>query len=556
MLGESFYKIPRFQRPYSWDRTNVEEFWEDAIVGNEAQYFIGNFVVYEDKATMGVVDGQQRLTTITLLLCALRDAFEAEGFHDLAEGIHGLIERKNISNELLYVLQTESSYPYLQEHIQKFKEDADTSSEAGPEELLLKQAFEFFEQSIATMIKSTKAMPNLSPKEKKEQIKQGLSEVRNKVLNLNLIYTSLDNDEDAYVIFETLNTRGKDLTLSDLVKSHLSRLLKPSNKGVDVAKDKWEKINEIFEESPADLSISTFIHHHWLSRYQYITEKKLYKELRKNIKKENAKAFLNDLVKESEIYRYIHEPSSRKWKNEETDIRNALIAMNIFRIKQQLPIVLSVLRQYEDGTLKTKQVRSILRAIENFHFGFTAIASQRSSGGISFMYALAARDLYKAAGVEAKSTVLNDFKKDKLAARRPGYAEFEAGFAELRFSSKMSKQRALVKYVLTKLYQANSTGLPIDHQKATMEHLAPQSPNGGPKLADDVVASIGNLILVDQTLNNKLANKTFAEKVKLLKDAKVWVDPVILKAKEWGAPEIEKRTKLLAKEAYDKVWAL
>jgi len=60
-LASSFYRIPRFQRPYSWDRTNVEEFWNDAIVENEDQYFIGNFVVYDDKTARGVVDGHSAL---------------------------------------------------------------------------------------------------------------------------------------------------------------------------------------------------------------------------------------------------------------------------------------------------------------------------------------------------------------------------------------------------------------------------------------------------------------------------------------------------------------
>ena len=116
-LKESFYRIPRFQRPYSWDRTNIEEFWNDAVVENQAQYFIGNFVVYDDKNAMGVVDGQQRLTTITLLLCALRNAFQKENLPNLAKGIHGLIERTDISDQRFYVLQTETSYPYFQEHI-------------------------------------------------------------------------------------------------------------------------------------------------------------------------------------------------------------------------------------------------------------------------------------------------------------------------------------------------------------------------------------------------------------------------------------------------------
>jgi uncharacterized protein with ParB-like and HNH nuclease domain len=555
-LAESFYRIPRFQRPYSWDRTNVEEFWNDAVVENEAQYFIGNFVVYDDKTAMGVVDGQQRLTTITLLLCALRNAFEAEGFPSLANGIHSLIERPDISDEIFHVLQTETSYPYFQEHIQKFREKPGVGADAGPEEQLLKQAFEYFQSNVNEVVSKIKEQPNLSEEKKLSRIKKELSDIRNKILDLKLIFTALDNDEDAYLIFETLNTRGKDLTLSDLVKSHLARLLKPSNKGVDLAKDKWNKINQVFEASQAEISVSTFIHHLWLSRYEYITEKKLYKALRKSIKKEQAGAFLDDLVKESRIYRYIHEPSSRKWAKDERDIRDSLQAMNLFRIKQQLPLVLSVMRHYEDGDLKTRHVRSILAAVENFHFGFTAIASQRSSGGISFMYALAARGLYKAKTLQAKVKCLKDFRKNKLAAKHPQYAEFEPGFMDLRYSSHMTKQKNLVRYILTRIYQAHSTGLPIDPEQATIEHLAPENPPGGTGPSQDEVASIGNLILVNQSLNDKLANKSIAEKVGMLQAANVWVDPIILSAKTWGSAQIEKRTRLLSKDAYDNVWSI
>ena len=219
-------------------------------------------------------------------------------------------------------------------------------------------------------------------------------------------------------------------------------------------------------------------------------------------------------------------------------------------------MVLSVMRHYEDAALKTKHVRSILSAIENFHFGFTAIVSQRSSGGISFMYALAARDLYKAKNLEAKVKCLQDFQKNKLAAKLPQYAEFEPGFMELRYSSQMTKQKNLIRYILTKIYQLNSTGLPLDSEQATIEHLAPENPAKSTGLSQEQVASIGNLILVNQSLNNKLANKAFSEKVQMGKDAKVWVDPIILDAKTWGAIEIQKRTKLLAKAAYDKVWTV
>jgi uncharacterized protein with ParB-like and HNH nuclease domain len=167
LLKESFYRIPRFQRPYSWDRANIEEFWNDAVVESEAQYFIGNFVVYDDKTALGVVDGQQRLTTITLVLCALRNAFEKEGFSNLAKGIHGLIERTDISDQRFYVIQTETSYPYFQEHIQKFGGKPGTPAAAGPEEQLLMQAFEYFKNNVDAVVAGVKGLPNLSEAKKR-----------------------------------------------------------------------------------------------------------------------------------------------------------------------------------------------------------------------------------------------------------------------------------------------------------------------------------------------------------------------------------------------------
>jgi len=556
LLGEAFYRIPRFQRPYSWDPTNVEEFWTDTVVDNEADYFIGNFVTYDDKGVLGVVDGQQRLTTITLLLCALRNVFREQGLENLATGIHNLIERANIRNERFFVLQTETSYPYFQEHIQKFGAPPAAGATVGPEEQLLKQAFDYLRGCLNDTVGPINAQANLSETKKKAKIEEELTRIRDRVLGLRLIFTSLDNDDDAYVIFETLNTRGKDLTLSDLVKSHLSRLLKPTNKGVDIAKDKWAKIAQTFEESQVELSVSTFIHHVWLSRYEYITEKKLYKALKKRVKKDQAAAFLNDLVVDSTIYRQIHEPSFRKWKKEEFEIRDALSAMNLFRIKQQLPVVLSVMRQYDDGVLKLKHVKRVLSAIENFHFAFTAVTSQRSSGGISFMYASAARNLHDAAGKATRQVcTLSDFQR-KLASKRPPYAEFEPAFLELRASSKFTKQKTLVRYILTKLYQYHSTGLAIDPDRMTIEHLAPENPPQPTGLSDDQLASIGNLILVDESLNNKLANKDFPEKRAILRAANLWVDPVVLDAAAWGEQQITERGRALAKESYEQVWAL
>jgi len=243
-----------------------------------------------------------------------------------------------------------------------------------------------------------------------------------------------------------------------------------------------------------------------------------------------------------------------KVEKDELEIRDSLAAMNRFRIKQQLPMVLAVIRHLEDEALKIKHVRNVLTAIENFYFAFTAVASQPSSRGISFMYASNVRNLYSARGPR-KVSLLKEFKK-KLADKRPPLAEFVARFAELKYSTVFAKQTPLVKYILSRIYERSSPGLAIDREKMTIEHLIPESPAKAPSLADDQIASIGNLILVTQKINNKLANKTFTEKKSMLKSCNVWVDDVITNAQTWGPSEIQNRATLLADEAFNDVWPL
>ena len=146
-----------------------------------------------------------------------------------------------------------------------------------------------------------------------------------------------------------------------------------------------------------------------------------------------------------------------------------------------------------------------------------------------------------------------DNLKQKLKTNAPWSAEFEALFMELKYSSIFTKQKNLVRYILTKIYQQNTTGLPIDPEKMTIEHISPENPSKASRLNDEQTAAIGNLILVDQSLNNELANKSFNEKKHLLQSANVWVDATILNTSDSGAAEIEARTKLLAAEAYSNV---
>lgn len=370
-----------------------------------------------------------------------------------------------------------------------------------------------------------------------------------------IIFLELDNEDDAYIIFETLNTRGKDLTVSDLVKSHLTKLLKPRNANVDLPKDKWNRIVETIEGSQADLDTDSFLHHFWLSKYEYLTLKKLYKSIKREVKKNNAKEFLDTLEAESHTYKGIHETTYRKWEKHEYPIKGSFDSFILFRVKQQLPMIISLMRDYSSGNLKIGQVIDILKAIENFHFMFTAVTSQRSSGGISQMYAAHARQLLAATAPQNKVKVLRELK-GKLQARVPVYQEFEANFQNILFSNQFTKQKKLVQYILAKIDGHHAGGLPVNYEQMTIEHIASQNSKAGKIVSDSHKAMLENLILVDHNLNNKLGNKTFADKQNVLKGSRVWLDSILLNATTWGEKQIERRTKELAKIAYRQVWHL
>lgn len=555
ILNSYYYKIPRFQRPYSWDMENIADFWTDTIQDSEADYFIGSMVVFKvDDDNYGVVDGQQRLTAITMILCALRDAFKKEGVLNLANGIHKLIERPNIDDKLQYVLTTESSFPYFQEYIQKFGEPS-LEVKSGTEEKDIERTYTQIRAFIEDAVNSIKSDTTKNEELKTEFIKKQLISIRDKILSLKLIFIYLDNDDDAYLIFETLNTRGKDLRLSDLVKAHLTKLLKPKNVNVDPAKLTWEKIWTTIDGSASDIDIDSFLHHYWLSKYDYLPVKKMFKKLKRTVKKPNASNFLSELEKDSLTYREIHETAFRKWAREERAIKKALDALSLFRVKQQVPMVLSTMRDYKAGLLKRKGVGKILASIVKFHFMFTAVTSQRSSGGISQMYASSARKLVSAQDRNDKLIVLNDLYI-KLKDRIPAYQEFEVNFEEIYFTNKLTKQKKLVRYILSGIDEHLNTGQTIDYENTTVEHLMPQSSVGKNGITEFDVGQLGNLMLIPTNLNVKLGKKSFRDKKEMLMNKKVFLDPSIKDAKSWRLSEIKKRTKLIAELAYKKVWGL
>lgn len=453
------------------------------------------------------------------------------------------------------MLQTETSYPYFQEHIQKF-EDPELAVELGNEEINLKNGFEQLTQFIKNELDVIKSNSQLAKEEVDNQVVSKLNEIRDKILKLKVIDIELDDEDDAYIIFETLNTRGKDLSVGDLVKNYLTKHIKASNKNVDVPKEKWNMIRNNIDSTAKDLDLDTFLLHVWLSKYEYTTAKTLFKKLKKTIKASQSKSFMDELVIDSGLYKNIFDVETRKWNKNETPLKKSLKTLYGFNVTQQTPMVLSVIREYNAGNLKFKYAKEVLQSIEHFHYIFTAITSQRSSGGIASMYSLYGRKLSSATNDTDRIHIIRELRM-RMREKIPTYDEFLAAFRTLKFTNGYTKQKRIIHYTLSKFDEYyNKNGSVIDYDLMTIEHLMSQSVLVKNPSHDLIVGQVGNLVLVDEKTNNILGAKSFTDKKAILAKTNLYLDPFLQTASEWTITHIEQRTADIANKAFKEVFKI
>ena len=332
VLTGGYYRVPDFQRPYSWDTSNVEDLWDD-IKESQRDYFIGSMVVFADNASSGLIDGQQRLTTITMMLAAIRNELEVLDADEEAAGIHTLIERKDSKGKGRFVLQAEASYPYLHAAIQAKPGDAQPVAAARIEDKSLEAAFGLLVERTRSIRSAAEANSSLSAAKQRKQAKTELEALRDKVYALTVVLVEVDDETDATTIFQTLNSRGKDLDTADLVKAHLLHMLKSTNAQLNQARDTWGEIRSRFDGASTPINMNRFLLHAWLSREDYVGGKDLFAKIKKKVRSNNAQDYLTDLDDDSQRYRAAQEPSFRAWKKPQLPVRMSLEAMSLFRLQ-------------------------------------------------------------------------------------------------------------------------------------------------------------------------------------------------------------------------------
>lgn len=550
-----YFKIPRFQRPYSWEIDEVESFWNDIINEGEENYFIGSMVVYQTRRPyFGIVDGQQRLTTITLLLSAIRNGFITLGEDNLAKGVHKYVEKANIDNEDEYIIKAETSFPYLQSHIQSY-DGFKVRCEVGSEEKKLEVAFELLneklEELIPALAKTDSVQQSLFTNHESDPI-LALKELRDRVLSLKLVFIQLDNEEDAYLIFETLNARGRDLTTSDLIKNLILKKLKSNSVALDAAKESWNGLVKQFDEINDGTVLDSFLLHFWLSKYGYITDKKLFSEVKSYIghDENKAKQLIEELRDSSQIYTKAVDPLSARWQKNDSEIRDLLLLLKSFKVKQQSAMVLALLRARDSGRVSHKNLKNYLHKIVCFHYAFNSITSQRSSGSISTNYSRIAILLSHAEDndkIQKAFNELNIFLRSKFPAKD----EFVVKFLDLEYLSNRTKYKPAIVHALKTIMADSDNGLTIDYQNLTIEHLIPQSFDS---TNDEIIGSIGNLILVDRKTNSEeLRDLNPSSKIRLLKEKGFPLGNSFINSEEFDEQSVKERSRKIASVVYDKL---
>lgn len=583
---ECLYEVPNFQRPYSWVEDQLDDYWNDVVLAN-GDFFFGTTVTWvsEERSlfsnTYSLIDGQQRLTTSAVALSVIRDFFgllEKSLGSTVAEAeTKAIIREQKDTTQRYLVVRDDDSVEHavitrpeemFWEVVQKpgsIPSGATWSTSAK----LVGRARGFFEEKIT---KDVDSRADILAKIER------LKTFRNNVLQARVIQVELSSEEDAFLIFETLNTRGADLRLADLIKNMLVRGLSSHPKDRDAVAARWQRIVDDvtgFGDNPD--SINRFIWQSWNSRRDAVKEPELYKQLKSVIStgKLSHEDYLKEIEADSNIFRHFE---SRKigFPEKQSGIRqglalppvqDAICALDIFNVSVANSAVMALVRKFNETNLITeKQLKRAVTAIENFHFQFTAMANSGSTGGTRGRYNRFSVVLAQATNKSQVSTAIDDFVA-RLSGSLPSDQVVTSAFQKLAYAPKIKLTAAqrtrgtgdLIRYVLiTIAKRLGNLPSPQDGSSWTVEHIVPQS--SATASFEDPTFSIGNLALLSGITNSDLGQKSFQEKRPHLitsgfpKDAKL-TEWLAREANfEPSADDISERAQALANLARTYIW--
>ena len=501
------YRIPRFQRDYSWTSDEWEDLWADILAtlkpDGESSHYMGYLVLQSaDDKTFDVIDGQQRLTTISLIVLAvlknLQRQIEAGNEGDantqrsnqIRQTYIGYLDPVTLIARPKLTLNRNNN-AYYRDYLLPLGHLPRRNLRAS--EHSLRKAFEWFDKQIATYLKVRSGSEGA-------RLAQLVEDISDKLF---FTIITVTDELNAYKVFETLNARGVRLSATDLLKNYLFSVLDrggESDPELHSLEERWESlVGRLQSENFPD-----FLRAHWNSRRNFARQADLFKTIRsKIIDREAVFGLLRGMEEDLDTYLALTSPEVSDWSPE--DKHNAGV-LKTFRVRQPYPLLLAARRSFDASDFS-----GLLRA--------TVVISMRYNVIGAFGTAEQERTYNTVTECIAKGEVQQ--LSDALSAMRSIYVEdraFRAAFAEKIIRTTDSRNNRVVRFILCALERKISGN---DHSFTSdafnIEHILPQrAPDGWGGFSNEemngLLYRLGNMTLMQTGANRDAGNADYAAK--------------------------------------------
>ena len=529
------YEIPKFQRDYTWEAEQWDDLWQDirALITNEDEHYMGYLVLQtSNNKEFQIIDGQQRLTTMSLLILAtlkcLRELVDAgidpennlKRKDSLLNSYIGYVDPVTlISNNKLKL--NRNSDDYYKQHLVLLKELPLRNTNTS--EKHMRECFIWYYDKIKKEFKTGESLAAF---------------IENIVDKLFFTVIEVTDQLNAFKVFETLNARGVQLSSSDLLKNYLFSVVdetKPHLSEIEELENIWSKIvGKLGEQKFED-----YLRYYWNSTNKSVGKKNLFKTIKGSIKsKDQVFELIRNLNDTADIYLAIQNPEDEYWKDK-PEIRKTLKELKLFQIRQTNSLFLSALRNLDiDNFKKLAKLCSVISFRYNIIGGLNPNAQE---------------DVYNTAALKIAST--KNFAYSDFQTIYVSDLNFENDFSTKEFKN-TSRNHKIVKYILSKieLYQFRNEIDP-ESDLFTIEHILPENADDtwGEFTFEEInrsVYRIGNLTLLEKKLNREADQKPYAEKINFFNQSNSELTKSISDHFDtWSEDKLAARQRELAKHA-------
>lgn len=513
------FKIPVFQRSYNWKNKQINELWE-SIMTNDEEYFIGNIVCLaannDSDDRLLIIDGQQRLSTISLFLAVIRDEYNLIKTKK-PEDKERKNEFLNEVNELL-LYKDKKNYPFVKdlrllpgrtnlEDIYRKLVNKEFDVDSKAEFLKLDDAQKQY-------IKNYKIIRSLVRKYIKDEGTnfKNLEILWKKIISLLFIVIVCASDNDAYKIFEGLNATGLGLSVADLVKNSVMQSVR-GREGKQKVEDIWDDLESVFTETKTSL-FPKFLRHSWISSSGYISTSKLFNAIKVNKlkNKDNSEIikFTNVLLEDAKAYIAFKYPGYENYvKGLKKGTLEILERFRYLDVDQVYELILAYYKKYISNKNYTeKQFNSDLNKLWIFSLRAKIISLNPSE----YEKIFADHCLFINNFNKKEMNLMSSKFYNELSKKVSNDSIFTENFAtDLEYGY----ENNLIRYLLKEIILKETPG--ITFSDPTIEHIIPQDFKSwgiNKDLIEEYIHNIGNLTILDRQENGSNSNKSIDFKVK------------------------------------------